>query len=219
MLVLLTLLVVAEPTWQSQGEHEGIALWQRPGQGALVEFRARTRMPLPLSQIAAVVWDIEHHAQWSANCQESLLLERRADGSALVYIRVASPFPLQERDVVYAFTPSLDGAVLQFALHATADARKPLSAQRVRMTTLEGSYRFAALGPTQTEVTYQILTDPAGNLPTWAVNWGSREVPINTLKALLNRAQSAPLKAAVQDMQAHLPQVSWDAPAASANIP
>ena len=192
---------------------------RRQTHGALVEFRARTVLPVPLVQAAAVVWDVGRHFQWSANCQQSLLLERRPDGSGLVYIRIASPFPLQDRDVVYQLTPNLDGDTLELAFHSTSDVRKPPTADTVRMGVLEGSYRLRHAASGQTEVTYRVLADPAGNLPTWAVNWGGKDVPLQTLRALLRQAQTQDYRAAAQDMRAHLPHVPWDAAPATADAP
>lgn len=210
---------VPEAAWQSQGEHDGIALWQRPGPGALVEFRARAMLFVPLIQAAAVVWDVSRHHEWSANCEQSMLLERRPDNSAVAYIRIASPFPLQARDIVEALTARVDGEVLELAFRGTTDVRKPPTADAVRMPLLQGSYRMRHAAAGQTEVTYQVLTDPAGNLPAWAVNWGGREVPVQTLRALLRQAQTQDYRGTAQQLRARLPQMMWDPPAPTADAP
>jgi hypothetical protein len=59
----------------------------------------------------------------------------------------------------------------------------------VRVAQVEGFWKFVPKGADQTEVTYQVHTEPGGSVPSWLANKFVVDAPFNTLKALKEKAE------------------------------
>jgi hypothetical protein len=59
----------------------------------------------------------------------------------------------------------------------------------VRVAQVEGFWKLVPKGADQTEVTYQVHTEPGGSVPSWLANKFVVEAPFNTLKALKAAAE------------------------------
>jgi hypothetical protein len=54
---------------------------------------------------------------------------------------------------------------------------------------VDGFWKFTPKGADQIEVTYQVHTEPGGDVPSWLANKFVVDAPFNTLKALRERAE------------------------------
>ena len=59
----------------------------------------------------------------------------------------------------------------------------------VRVAKVEGLWKLTPKGPGQTEITYQVQTEPGGSVPSWLANSFVVDAPFNTLKGLRERAE------------------------------
>ncbi len=60
----------------------------------------------------------------------------------------------------------------------------------MRVTQVDGFWKFTPKGAGQIEVTYQVHTEPGGDVPSWLANKFVVDAPFNTLKALKERAEN-----------------------------
>lgn len=83
----------------------------------------------------------------------------------VLHVVMDYPFPLDDRDYVarFARTTQADGTVV-FAWTPTTHDRAPEAAGVVRLSWLEGEWRFSPEGD-NTRVTYVWQADPGGSLP------------------------------------------------------
>ncbi|KPX87998.1 Collagenase-related protease [Pseudomonas syringae pv. rhaphiolepidis] len=58
----------------------------------------------------------------------------------------------------------------------------------MRVTEVKGFWKMVPKGSNQTEVTYQVHTEPGGSVPSMLANKFVVDAPFNTLKALRERA-------------------------------
>jgi len=66
---------------------------------------------------------------------------------------------------------------------------KPEAKGYVRVAQVEGFWKLVPKGDNQTEVTYQVHTEPGGSVPSWLANKFVVDAPFNTLKALKEHAE------------------------------
>lgn len=142
--------------------------------------------------VLAVLRDTEHYAEWMHNCREARLLEAKDDFTLIVYNRVATPWPLEDRDTVVRTRIKVDyereHVVIRFA-----NTRSRLQGEIdgvTRMPLLKGFYKLEKLGPAKTRVTYQAQADPGGLIPDWLVERDSRDIPKHTIVSLRKRVRA-----------------------------
>lgn len=176
-----------EPGWTLVAEEDGIVVTSRPSErSALPVFRGAGRVDAPLLEVLAVVTDAERHHEWIFSCSDSALVAQTSEASGIVYNRTDAPWPVPDRDVVLdSRVEVLDGereVIVRF--FATPHPDRPPIDGVVRMPYLRGHYHLWAEDDAHTRVEYQVDSDPGGTLPTWLASRGTREMPVETLRAL-----------------------------------
>lgn len=180
----------AAPEWTRVAEEDGIVVGSRRSErSALPVFRGVGQVDAPLLEVLAVVTDAERHHEWIFSCSDSALVAQTSATSGIVYNRTDAPWPVPDRDVVLdSRVEVLDGereVIVRFSA-APHPERPPIDGV-VRMPYLRGHYHLWAEDEAHTRVEYQVDSDPGGTLPTWLATRGTREMPLETLRAL--RAQ------------------------------
>ncbi len=154
-------------------------------------LKANTSMAASPLEIAAWVGAVHTYTQWQHNCAEAHIIPQ-ADDSLVIYNRVASPWPVADRDVVLqsTVTRNADESILiEFSNREDSAARIPRGV--VRMPRLTGQYELTPIDGV-TQVIYTIDSDPGGKLPAWLVRRASRDLPFFTLKKLRKLVESGP---------------------------
>jgi hypothetical protein len=161
-----------------------------PGR-ALPILTGTTTMSASVERIAAWIGAVHTYTDWQHNCEEARVLPQ-PDGSRLTYNRIASPWPVSDRDVVLRSTRTnlADGSI-HIEFRSTEDADLAVPRGVIRMPRLFGSYE---LTPVEggAHVVYTVDSDPGGSLPAWLVRRASKDLPYFTLKKLQERAESGP---------------------------
>jgi hypothetical protein len=173
--------------WAPVAEEDGIVITSRPSEHSpLPIFRGVGRVDAPLLEVLAVVTDAERHQEWIFSCSDSALVEQTSETTGIVYNRTDTPWPVPDRDVVLdSRVEVIDGereVIVRFA--AIEHPKRPPTDGVVRMPYLRGHYHLWSEGDTRTRVEYQVDGDPGGTLPTWLAARGTRDMPLETLRAL-----------------------------------
>lgn len=189
-----------EAGWTRVTEEDGVVITSRPSDHSpLPIFRGVGWVDAPLLEVLAVITDAERHHEWIFSCSASALVAQTSEASGIVYNRTDAPWPVPDRDVVLDSRVELvDGereVIVRFS--ATEHPERPPTDGVVRMTYLQGHYHLWAEGDARTRVEYQVDSDPGGTLPTWLASRGTREMPLETLRAL--RAQLVRTRGAYDD--------------------
>lgn len=88
----------------------------------------------------------------------------------VLHIVMDYPYPLSDRDYVARFTLRHEGETDIYAWSPIESASAPPKTDVVRLTWLDGEWRFAPEG-NNTRVTYVWEADPGGNLPDVSAVW------------------------------------------------
>ena len=177
--------------WQQIKQSDGITVYRRVVDGSpLKEFRGRGTIDAPVAAILAVFSDVPHATEWMDSCNGSRLVEDHGDTDKVVYNRTHAPWPVADRDAVLHNVARFDAAerAVELDFWSVDDAKQPPVKGVVRMPFLRGHWiLWPSADGAATRVEYQVHANPGGALPTWLVNYVSRDLPYKTIEGL--RAQ------------------------------
>lgn len=174
--------------WVSRGTESGVALYEKvePGQD-FHSFRGVVRVHAPMRSVLSLILVRETFPKWVAGVlEDSTLPTNNADGS-LCYMWIKGTWPSDDRDVVARVTVEQDPQTLAVSVIARdADpALVPETRGRVRMRSLYSGFIVRPIGKSETEVELIGQADPGGQVPSFAANAVSRNLPRDTLSNLV----------------------------------
>lgn len=151
----------------------------------LKEFKGVTIVKSTLSGFIALLNSEDLACTWMYNCLEYKVIDKPSPIETYSYVVNDAPWPVASRDMVIhsSTSQSLEDLTVQVKLIAAA-TKMPIDDDYVRVSILEGKWQFKPLPNDEVEVTYQVLLDPAGNIPTSLTNAMIVDTPYNTLQAL-----------------------------------
>lgn len=173
--------------WQLAKTENDIEVYTRkvPGE-PLKAFRVVTTFDARAEDILAVITDADQGDQWQDRCTESRLLEQQDADHYLAYVRIDTPWPLQDRDLVVRVVVKrlADRTVVQMT---NAPSAYPEQADLVRMPGYQGRWVLIPQAGGRTRVISEGQTSPGGSIPDWLANAAVIDSPLATMSNL--RAQ------------------------------
>lgn len=192
LLLMLPAPAVLADDWQLAHREDGIDVYLSAVDGsAYQQFRGVTRIKASVRTLTDLQENLRVACKWLYACADMRLLEVDGD-STWVYLTTALPWPAKPRDMVLKVrTERLDDGTL--VRHLTAEpGRVPGTPGLIRVRRLSGEWIMHPLGERDTEVTYQLRADPAGDVPGWLANRFVVDAPMVTLKTLRAVAERQP---------------------------
>ncbi|AIR90344.1 START domain-containing protein [Pseudomonas cremoricolorata] len=180
--VLLAPLAQAE-NWEVKKDEDGIKVSLSDVAGSKYKaYRGETLIKAPLAKVVAEQENVTAACTWIHECKLQKLLKHEGD-QAWTYTQFNTPWPVTPRDSVLHITTSraADGSVTR----AFEEASDYLPEEKgfVRVAEVEGFWKFAPQGD-NTQVIYQVHTEPGGSVPALVANKFVVDAPFNTLKQL-----------------------------------
>ena len=181
-------------SWKRVTFDKGIRVWKKSERNSsILSFKGEVKINASIYEVFSVLFDPYHKKDFIQNCTEFDVLQFKGfPYSATSYIRIGNNIPLiNDRDVVLTsrveFLPKKKILKVHFK-KATNDALlKPIQKDIVRIPKLEGFWVLKSIkkkGTYQTNITYQVTSNPGGVIPTWLVNLANRDLPYKTLNKL-----------------------------------
>lgn len=114
--------------------------------------------------VSAVVLNIDNYQNWIADCMESRHLPESPSEKSLAYLAMSSPWPLQNRDILYKLNFSADPATGRFSLRGIAktDGGMPERNGYIRIVDAEFYTIVERLSRSRTLITFINRIDPGG---------------------------------------------------------
>lgn len=175
--------------WQVAKDEDGIKVSLSEVAGSKYKaYRGVALIKAPVARIVALQEDVAGACAWIHECKSQKLVDRKGD-EAWTYTQFKAPFPVTDRDsyIHVTTTRNADGSVTRTL--QGVPTYKPEEKGYVRVAQVEGFWKLVPKGADQTEVTYQVHTEPGGSVPSWLANKFVVEAPFNTLKALKDHAE------------------------------
>ena len=175
--------------WKVAKDEDGIkvSLSEVPG-SQYKAYQGVTLINAPVAKISALQEDVAGACAWIHECKTQKLLKHEGDKS-WTYTQFNTPWPVTPRDSVLLVTSTTapDGTLTR-TLEGTP-TYLPDEKGFVRVAQVKGFWKLVPKGANQTEVTYQVHTEPGGSVPSWLANKFVVDAPFNTLKALKEHAE------------------------------
>lgn len=189
---------LAAGNWELVKNEDDIRVYLRSVDNSSVrEFMAETVTSSSLSAILALFDDIGSYTKWNYRCREAELLQKKNDRERVIYMVMASPWPVSDRDMEVKCVLSQDKKTGNVTIALTGIPGFTAARQgRVRMTSLVGYWRLEPLGKGKVRVVYSMHSEPGGNIPYNLINRSLVDISFNTLLNLKKMIRLSPYKEA-----------------------
>jgi hypothetical protein len=167
-------------SWELRKNESGIKIHTRPVEGFdLKQFRGVITLNESIQKVERIICDIAKMPQWIPNCIEARQI-KNDKGLFLYYTITETPFPLDNRDVVNQFNFIRKDNSVKIEITAKPDYLA-VNEDMVRIPYIKGFWLLEQVDHSKTKLTYQMLADPGGSIPTWLANSAVVDNPFNTL--------------------------------------
>lgn len=173
--------------WVKKTESDGFIGYTRATtKTSIDEMKGWGVINAPIAVVEAVLRDIPAEKDFMFMCGDAAEINTpELKGSAdvkYVYNVTDLPFPVNDRDVVAKALYTIDKASGTVYVHVTRiESPYKLEKKLVRMPIADISYTLVPKGPDKTEVTYEALADPGGNLPAPIINMLGKYLGVKTV--------------------------------------
>ncbi|PKN53695.1 MAG: hypothetical protein CVU55_00805 [Deltaproteobacteria bacterium HGW-Deltaproteobacteria-13] len=198
-LITLTIFIVvmslafawaSDEGWLKIGESDGITGYTRStARSSVDEIKAVGIVDAPIAVVEAVIRDVSVMPQYIFMCREAAMIDTpdmKSGGDVIYFYSVTDlPFPVDDRDAVARAVLSVDKATGIIYCHAEGIKTTYKQDKKiVRMPLSIIDCTLAPRGADKTQVTYQILADPGGELPSPLVRILTKGYGIKTIAGL-----------------------------------
>ena len=164
-----------------------------------------------MAVLEAVVRDIPAETQWMFMCSKAYKIESSGLASSAdcyySYFRQGLPWPVSDRYAIMKHELSLDRATGTLTLRGKGMPNAAVPAQEkggMRLPLVEVSCIMRPIAENKTEVTYQILADVGGSLPTPVLQMLTRSLAVDTIKNVRRMVRQEPYRSARAIVTTHL---------------
>lgn len=176
--------------WSLAKDEDGIKVFLKEVPGSTFKaFRGETTINADAAVIKRLQEDVEGSCEWLHACESQRLLKQEGN-EAWSYTRIDTPWPAKPRDsIVHVTNEPLAGGGFKRTLQG-APTYLPEESGYVRVSELDGYWRVEPVSEGKVKVTYEVHTEPGGEVPAWIVNKFVVDAPFNTLSGLRELAES-----------------------------
>ncbi len=175
-----------QENWTLQKDKDGIKVYTRDSdKSAFDEFRATIQLNQSIHSFVAVMRDVESLHEWAYNVKNARPLMLLGDSLQYYYSEVSIPFPFTDRDGIYRnrYTWKSDSSLLVIDIDILPDYIDEKEGL-VRIPFGKGFWRVKVLGDRFIDITFQMVVDPGGGVPSWMANMFIDDTPTYTLTKL-----------------------------------
>lgn len=158
--------------WTLQKDKNGIKVFSRKStKYKLDELKVETVFDGRLSQLAAIVLDVNNQHEWVYKTVKSQLLKEASLADIYYYTEIEASWPFNNRDVVVHMTiqQNLQNKIMTIAAKNINDYYPEIK-RRVRIQYSRANWTVTPINSTQFKVEYQIEVDPGNAVPAWILN-------------------------------------------------
>ena len=177
---------IGQEDWKLERDKDGIKVYTRDSdKSAFDEFRATMQLNQSIHSFVAVMRDVESLHEWAYNVKNARPLKMMGDSLQYYYSEVSIPFPFTDRDGIYRnrYTWKSDSSLLIIDIDILPDYIEKVE-DLVRIPFGKGFWRVKVFGETRIDITFQMVVDPGGSVPSWMANMFVNETPTYTLTKL-----------------------------------
>jgi len=185
LLCLLSMHANGQGDWKLKRNEEGIKVFTASSdQSEFKSIKVECTVNARLSQLVALLLDVDEQHNWVYGSQSSRLVKKPAANEIIFYAEVSVPWPCANRDYIAHITVSQKSPLLvTIDSHGEPDML-PRVDGKVRVKTSIAHWDVISLGNGQLKIIYTVQFDPSGSVPAWLVNMFLTKGPFQTFQKL-----------------------------------
>ncbi|WP_299139558.1 START domain-containing protein [uncultured Vibrio sp.] len=173
--------------WKLVRDKKGIEVYNRKIEGNdFKEFRAEADIKANLTSIIALFTDTSVGTQWVENIDEMEEIEHFSEAHTVTKTYTKAPWPVSDREAIVEnfIEQDPDTLIVIINQHGRPNYRQNEDKSVVRVAHLESRWILTPLDNNTTHISYQVLSDPGGSIPSWLINMVAVSQPYKTLLGL-----------------------------------
>ncbi len=191
--LFLSVMLFGDNGWNAEFSKNGITVYTRTVAGSdIKEFKGIGIIDAPVEVVNNALDDVPNLANWMPDCLVSIIAEKKSDDYMILYQVIKTPWPLNSRDFTFETRIIKEKDKIIRTVKAVPHSSYPPTRNYVRITNMTGQWTLLRQdNNTRTLATYQIKTDPAGNIPVSIANTTSKKLPYETILRLREQAKNS----------------------------
>jgi hypothetical protein len=191
LLAFLSLSGRSQGDWKLKTDKDGISIFTRTFPDSKFKaIKVEVELDATLSQLVAVILDVNTGAQWVYSTKSSVLLKQVSPSELYYYSEVNVPWPAANRDFIAELRAVQDSHSRVVTIYGpTFPDYMPVKEDIVRVRRSEGKWIISPVGKGKIRVEYTLRVDPGGDLPAWLVNMFATKGPYESFKKLKEQLQ------------------------------
>ena len=188
----------SQNNWALKDEKEGIRIYSRNNQNSKFnELKVELLLKAKLTDLAAIILDIENHFKWSYNTKTSHVLKRISNSELIFYKIINAPWPASDRDLVVHLRIKQEPhtRVMTIREENVPDYLPPKK-NIVRVPLSKEIWTVTPVDKKTLKIEYYLEVDPGENAPAWLINIFATKGPFETFKSLRLQIQQPQYQAA-----------------------
>lgn len=173
--------------WKLVRDKKGIEVYNRKIEGNdFKEFRAEADIQANLTSIIALFTDTSVGTQWVENIDEMEEIEHFSEAHTVTKTYTKAPWPVSDREAIVEnfIEQDPDTLTVMITQHGRPNYQPNDDKRIVRVAHLESRWVLTPLNNNTTHISYQVLSDPGGFIPSWLINMVAVSQPYKTLRGL-----------------------------------
>lgn len=186
MLFFLYKASYGQADWSLKSTKNGLNIYTKTvSSSGLKGIRVKCTLPAKLSQIVALIMDVNAGEEWVYGTKSSFLLKKVSPSELYYYSEVDIPWPINNRDFIAHLTVSQDPQTKVVTINGPTDANYlPSKPPIVRVSHSIGKWVLTPAKNNLVQIDYTLEVDPGGTIPVWLVNLFATSGPVETFKKM-----------------------------------
>jgi hypothetical protein len=164
--------IFGQEDWKLNTSKEGMSVYTKTFPDSKFKaIKVELSLDATLSQLVAVVLDVNTGVDWVYATKSSVLLKKVSAAEVIYYSEVKLPWPVHNRDFIAQLTATQDPVTRVVTINGpVVPDYIPVKKDIVRVRKSEGKWVISPIAKGRIKVEYMIRLDPGGDLPAWLFN-------------------------------------------------
>ena len=187
--LLLQTTAQCQEDWKLKKDKNGIKVYSRKTPNfKFDELKVDCIFEGKISQLAAVILDVNNQYQWVYKTAKSELLKQVTNADLFYYSEIECPWPFHNRDLIARMTITQNTSTKILSIEAkSVDNYLPSKKNLVRVKYSNALWTITPLNNAQFKVEYKIQIDPGDGVPAWILNMFATNGPYESFKNLKDK--------------------------------
>jgi START domain len=184
--MLLQISVKCQESWTLRKDKNGIKVFSRKTASyKFDELKVECVFEGRLSQLAAVLFDVNRQYQWVYKTSKSQLLKEISAADVFFYTEIDCPWPFDNRDLIVHMTMTQQPATKVMTIEAkSVNDYLPEKQHLVRVKYSRATWTVTPVSNKQFRIDYSIQIDLGEGVPAWLLNLFSVNGPFESFTNL-----------------------------------